>query len=349
MALRLGINLGYWGPDTVNDAGTMRALAVTADRLGYDVAWVAEAYGSAAPTVLGWLAGLTERMALGTAVMQIPARSPAMTAMTAATLDVLCEGRFRLGLGVSGPQVSEGWHGVRFGSPLGRTREYVDIVRMALTRERVSYQGDHYILPLPDGPGKPLKLTISPVQERIPLYLAAVGPKNLELAGEIADGWLGIFVSPSELPGSIQAIAAGCARAGRDPSAVDLVANTPIVIGPDVAECADLLRAHYALYIGGMGARDKNFYHQLATKLGFGTAADEVQDLFLQRRHRDAAAAVPVELIDETALLGPVRRIGTRMAAYAAAGLTTLALSTTEPAVLEPAWQAARDAGLLEE
>src|SRR5512144_481425 len=191
--MRLGVNLGYWGAG--NDHENL-ALAQEADRLGYSSVWAAEAYGSDAATVLAWVAAQTERIDIGSAVFQIPARTPAMTAMTAATLDTLSGGRFRLGLGVSGPQVSEGWHGVRFDKPLGRTREYVAIVRMALRRERVEYSGEHYTLPLPGGPGKPLKLTVHPIREHLPVYLAAVGPRNLELAGEIADGWLAMFFSP---------------------------------------------------------------------------------------------------------------------------------------------------------
>jgi F420-dependent oxidoreductase-like protein len=210
--MRLGLNLGYWGAG--NDADNL-ALAREADRLGYAVCWAAEAYGSDAPTVLAWVAAQTTQIDIGAAVMQIPARSPAMTAMTAATLDVLSGGRFRLGLGVSGPQVSEGWHGVRFDQPLGRTREYVDIVRMALRRDRVQYGGEHFTLPLPDGPGKALQLTVHPVRESIPIYLAAVGPKNLQLAGEIADGWLGLFFSPEHAAVSLDPIRAARAAAGR--------------------------------------------------------------------------------------------------------------------------------------
>src|SRR5207247_2359967 len=190
--MRLGLNLGYWGAG--NDA-TNLALAREADRVGYSVVWAAEAYGSDVVSVLAWVAAQTERIDVGSAIFQIPARTPAMTAMTAATLDLLSGGRFRLGLGVSGPQVSEGWHGVRFASPLARTREYVEIVRTALAREAVSYVGRFHTLPLPDGPGKPLKLMLRPQRERIPLYLAAIGPKNLELAGELADGWLAIFLA----------------------------------------------------------------------------------------------------------------------------------------------------------
>jgi len=191
--MKLGLNLGYWGG---GDHRENLALAREADRLGYSVAWAAEAYGSDAPTVLSWVAAQTTTIDVGSAIMQIPARTPAATAMTAATLDTLSEGRFRLGLGVSGPQVSEGWHGVRFDHPLARTREYVDIVHRALGRERLAYEGDHWTLPLPNGLGKSLRLTVHPIREHIPVYLASIGPKNLELTGEIADGWLGVFFAP---------------------------------------------------------------------------------------------------------------------------------------------------------
>src|SRR5215213_10077904 len=201
--LCLVLSLGYWGAG--NDAENLE-LAREADRLGYSVAWAAEAYGSDAATVLTWVAAQTQRIDVGSAVFQIPARTPAMTAMTAATLDTLSGGRFRLGLGVSGPQVSEGWHGVRFDHPLARTREYVEIVRRTLRRETVSYQGQHFTLPLPDGPGRALKLTVHPVRAEIPLYLAAVGPKNLALTGEIADGWLAIFFSPEHASLSLDTI-----------------------------------------------------------------------------------------------------------------------------------------------
>ncbi|GAA1901679.1 LLM class F420-dependent oxidoreductase [Lapillicoccus jejuensis] len=332
--MRLGINLGYWGSG--NDADNV-LLAQEADRLGYDVAWVAEAYGSDAPTVLSWVGAKTERIGLGAAVMQIPARTPAMTAMTAATLDTLSGGRFHLGLGVSGPQVSEGWHGVPFASPLGRTREYVDIVRAALRRETVAYDGRHFTLPLPDGPGKALKLTVHPVREHIPVYLASVGPKNLELAGEIADGWLAIFFSPEHSGELVESVRTGARRAGKgadggDPLAgFDIVPTVPVVIGDDVQACADQVRAYAALYVGGMGSREKNFYNQLAVRMGFEEAAAEIQDLYLARRHRDAAAAVPFEFLDATALLGPKERIRERVQRYADAGVTTLTVSSTAP------------------
>src|SRR5438552_1328362 len=245
--MRLGINLGYWGAGM--DADNLE-LAREADRLGYSVVWAAEAYGPDAATVLAWVAAQTERIDVGSAIFQIPGRTPALTAMTAATLDTLSGGRFRLGLGVSGPQVSEGWHGVRFDKPLARTREYVDIVRMALRRERLSYAGEHYTLPLPGGPGKALTLTVHPARENIPVYLAAVGPKNLELAGEIADGWLAIFYSPEHAAEGRKHIEAGRAKAGKTMDGFDVVPTAPVVLGDDPAAAADAVRPYTALYVG---------------------------------------------------------------------------------------------------
>lgn len=332
--MRLGLNLGYWDSGRASDvAADHLALAQEADRLGYSVVWAAEAYGSDAVTVLAWIAGQTTSIDVGSAVMQIPARTPAMTAMTAATLDTLSRGRFRLGLGVSGPQVSEGWHGVRFDAPLARTREYVDIVRMALGRQIVEYAGRHYTLPLPDGPGKSLRMTIRPVRDQLPVYLAAVGPKNLQLTGEIADGWLAIFFSPEHAADLVAQLRTGAERRPdwdgvTDPLAgFDIAATVPVVVHDDVATAADALRPYCALYIGGMGSREKNFYHDLACRMGFETAADEVQDLFLALEPRKAAAAVPLEFIDATALLGPPERIRGRLARYADAGVTTLSVT----------------------
>jgi F420-dependent oxidoreductase-like protein len=327
--MELGVNLGYFGMGVDQDNV---AVAQEADGLGDTVAWAAEAYGSDVPTVLAWVGAQTEQIGLGAAVMQIPARTPAMTAMTAATLDTLSGGRFRLGLGVSGPQVSEGWHGVRFESPLGRTREYVDIVRMALRRETVSHQGRHYTLPLPDGPGKALKLTIHPPRTDIPIYLAAVGPKNLELAGEVADGWHAIFFSPEHSGDLVESVAAGRRRAGEGTEAdplegFDIAPAVPVVIADDVQAAADSLRAYAALYVGGMGSREQNFYNRLAVRMGFEEAAAKVQELYLARQHRDAAAAVPFEFIDATALIGPRERIRDRLQRYAEAGVGTLSVA----------------------
>jgi F420-dependent oxidoreductase-like protein len=274
--------------------------------------------------MLSWLAAQTERIELGAAVFQIPARTPAMAAMTAATIDKLSGGRFRLGLGVSGPQVSEGWHGVRFAKPLKRTREYIDIVNLALTRKVVQYDGEFYTLPLPDGPGKALKLILHPVRDHVPVYLAAVGPKNLELAGEIADGWLGIFFAPEYASETLGAIGAGRAKSGKTLDGFEVAVSVPVVFGDDVEMCAELVRTYAALYVGGMGSREQNFYNALATRMGYGEAAKEVQDLYLAKRHRDAAAAVPLEFIDRTSLLGPVERVAERLQAYKEAGVTEI-------------------------
>ena len=327
--MRLGLNLGYWGRG--NDPDNL-VLAQDADRLGYAVVWAAEAYGSDAPTVLAWVGALTEKVDLGAAVMQIPGRTPALTAMTAATIDTLSGGRFRLGLGVSGPQVSEGWHGVRFDAPLTRTREYVDIVRMALRREDVSYHGRYFTLPLPDGPGKALRLTVRPQREHIPVYLAAVGPKNLELTGEIADGWLAIFYSPEHSADLRAGLEVGARRAGKgtpeDPLAgFDIVPTVPVVVTDDLDVGYSITSGYAALYVGGMGSRKQNFYNQLAVRMGFEEAARRVQDLYLAGQSRDAAAAVPREFLDATSLIGPRERIRDRLAAYAESGVTTLTVS----------------------
>jgi F420-dependent oxidoreductase-like protein len=321
VAVKLGLNLGYWGMG--NDADNL-ALAVEADRLGYSVAWVAEAYGSDAVTILAWVAAKTERIDIGSAILQIPARTPAMTAMTAATLDTLSGGRFRLGLGVSGPQVSEGWHGVRFAKPLARTREYVDIVNLALSRKRVRYDGQTYQLPLPDGPGKALHLMVHPVREHIPIYLASVGPKNLELTGEIADGWLGIFFSTRFAAEQLEIIEAGRRKIGATLEGFDVVATAPLVVGDDPVTCAERVRPYAALYVGGMGSREQNFYNDLLVRMGFPDAATVVQDRYLARDYDAAAAAIPAEFVDSTSLLGPPGRLAERMAQYAAAGVTTL-------------------------
>lgn len=229
--MKLGLNLGYFSSaEEIHDA---IELAKAAEGLGYDTAWVAEAYGSDAPTVLAAIATQTSTLEVGSAIMQIPARSAAMTAMTAATLDAISGGRVRLGLGVSGPQVSEGWHGVRYGSPLGRTEEYVAIVRQALSRSRVKFEGKHFTLPLPDGPGKSLMLAIRPVRKEIPIYLAAVGPKNLALTGQIADGWHAIFFDAHTGSEHIETIKTAAVAAGRDPNKIDYAVTVSVAVGQD--------------------------------------------------------------------------------------------------------------------
>lgn len=323
--MRLGLNFGYWGAHPSDNL----SLALEAERLGYHSLWTAEAYGSDAVTPLTWLAAKTERINVGTAVMQMPARTPAMTAMTAATLDLLTGGRFLLGLGVSGPQVVEGWHGVPYGKPLVRTREYVEIVRMILKRERpLEYQGQYYQMPVRGGTGlgKPLKLTVHPLRPDLPIYLAAIGPKNVALAAEIADGWLPVFFSPERASIFREWLEEGFARRkdGKKPEDFDIAPTVSVAMGDDVDACRARLKPHLALYIGGMGARTKNFYNELVRRYGYEEAAERVQELYLSGRRAEAAAAIPDKLVDEVALCGPRERIKERLELWRAAGTKTL-------------------------
>lgn len=320
--MRLGVHIGYWGLGLT--AADQLAIVQEAERLGYDSVWTAEAYGSDAATVLAWLAAGTTTIKLGSAIFQIPARSPAMTAMTAATLDQLSDGRFRLGLGASGPQVAEGWHGQRYGRMLARTRDYVAIVRKALARERLVHDGEALTLPLPNGPGKALKLTIAPVQERIPIYLAAIGPRNTALAGEIADGWLPTFFSPEHVAASRTLLEEGAARAGRSLDGFDIAPSVQVLVTDDLEAARDAMRPFLALYVGGMGSREKNAYNELVQRYGFEDAARTVQDLYLDGKKEAAAAALPDELIDMVSLCGPADRVRERLAVYRDAGVGTL-------------------------
>jgi F420-dependent oxidoreductase-like protein len=320
--VRLGLMLGYFGFGTT--AAEQLALVREAERLGYDSAWAAEAYGSDAATVLGWLAAQTSTIGLGSAIFQIPARSPAMTAMTAATLDQLSAGRFRLGLGLSGPQVAEGWHGQRYDRPLARTRDYLTVVRLALERKRVAYQGETMELPLPDGPGKALKLTITPMQPRLPIYLGAMGPRNLALAGELADGWLGFMYAPEHAAGFRGHLEQGAARAGRVLDGFDVAPTVQVHVGDDVDAARDVMRPFLALYVGGMGSRERNFYNDQARRYGFERQAAEVQEHYLAGRKQEAAAALPAELIDLVTLCGPAGRVRERLAALRESGVGTL-------------------------
>ncbi len=331
--MRLGIMLGY-------AAGTMRLpieLVREADRLGVHAVWAAEAYGSDAISPLAWLGALTENVRLGTAIMQMPARTPANAAMTAMTLQQLSGGRFMMGLGVSGPQVVEGWHGVSYAKPLTRTREYIEIVRMIFERqERLTYQGQIYQLPY-DGPdatglGKPLKSTLEATPD-IPIYLAAIGPKNVSLAAEIADGWLPIFFSPSKYE-SVYAehVQAGLDRASasgkpRRMADFDIAPTVSVMMDDNLDVCYNALRPMLALYIGGMGAKGRNFYHDLAVRYGFESAAHQIQDLYLSGQKGEAMMAVPGELIDEVALVGPRARIKERLADWLAGPATMLNLT----------------------
>ena len=324
--MKLGVHVGYWGLGLTAD--DQLRIVQEAEQLGYESVWTAEAYGSDAATVLAWLAAATRRIKLGSAIFQMPARSAAMTAMTAATLDQLSDGRMLLGIGSSGPQVAEGWHGQRFGQQLQRTREYVAVVRKALARERLEFSGETLELPLPDGPGKALKLTIAPVQEQIPIYLAAIGPKNTTLAGETADGWLPTLLSPEHLGEFRPLLEEGAARVpGKSLEGFDIAPTVNVMISDDVAAARDAMRPFLALYVGGMGSREKNFYNALAVRYGFGDAARSVQDLYLEGRRDEAAAALPDELIDLVTLCGPADRVRERLAVYAAAGVGTLIVS----------------------
>src|SRR5919206_4990679 len=312
--MRLGLHVGYWGLGLTADE--QLELVREAESLGFDSVWAAEAYGSDTATVLAWLAAQTERIRIGSAIFQMPGRSPAMTAMTAATIDNISDGRMILGIGTSGPQVAEGWHGQRFAKPLERTREYVAILRMALARERVEFKGNQYELPLPDGPGKPLKLMIAPVQERIPIYIASIGPKNTQLTGEIADGWLPVFFSPEHVGDSRALLEEGAARAGRDLDGFDMAPNVNVCIDDDVDRARDQMRHFIALYVGGMGSRERNFYNQLVQRYGFEDAAREIQDLYLDGKKDEAAAAGPAGLIDKVTLVGPRDRVRERLGVY---------------------------------
>ncbi|MGZ6709037.1 MAG: LLM class F420-dependent oxidoreductase [Solirubrobacteraceae bacterium] len=323
--MKLGVHIGYWGLGLTRE--DQLEIVQEAERLGYDSVWTAEAYGSDAATILGWIAGQTTRIKIGSAIFQMPARSAAMTAMTAATLDQLSDGRMLLGIGSSGPQVSEGWHGVRFARQLQRTREYITVVRKALARERLEFHGETIDLPLPDGPGKALKLTIAPVQERIPIYLAAIGPKNTELAGEIADGWIPTLLSPEHLPQLRASLDAGAAKAGRSLEGFDIAPTVNVFVTDDLQSARDAMRPFIALYVGGMGSRDKNFYNQLVQRYGFDAAAREVQDLYLAGKRDEAMAALPDELIDLVSLCGPADRVRDRLAAYRDAGVGTLGIT----------------------
>jgi F420-dependent oxidoreductase-like protein len=339
--MRLGVNFGYqdWGRGLAQAVAT----AQEAERLGFHSIWTAEAYGTDCITPIAWMMGQTERINFGSAIMQMPARTPAMTAMTAATLDLMSGNRFLLGLGLSGPQVVEGWHGQPYGKPLGKTREYVDIVQTILRREApLEHHGPHYDIPYTGadatGLGKSLKIIVHPNRADIPVYLAAIGPKNVELCAEIADGWLPIFFSPYRFRETYgPAVDAGFEKAGDGKSLADFdVAPTAtVIVGDDLDQLRGFVKPMVALYVGGMGARGKNFYNDLACRYGFEAAAKEIQDLYLDGKKREATAAVPDELVDEIALVGPRERIADRFAAWQESGITTLIMSAQQPEALQ--------------
>ena len=330
--MRLGLNLGYWGSAPVDNV----ALAQEADRLGFHSLWTAEAYGSDAVSPLVWLAAKTEKINVGTAIMQMTARVPAMTAMTAATIDLLTGGRMLVGIGASGPQVVEGWHGVPYGKPVTRAREYVEIMRAIWKREApLEHHGEHYDIPCAGGSGlgKPLKLIAHPLRSSIPIYLAAIGPKNVALAAEIADGWLPIFFSPDRTDVYREWLDEGFAKAGNGKTMTngfDIAPTVTIALGDDVGACRDALKPNLALYVGGMGARDKNFYFNLACRYGFEAEANQIQDFYLSGKKKEAIAAVPDALVDEISLCGPRERIADRLAAWKDCGITTMICGTSD-------------------
>ena len=324
--LKLGLNTGYW---TAGPPPGIDETVAEAEKLGFDSLWTAEAYGSDVLTPLAWWGASTTSLRLGTALVQMSARTPAATAMAAMTMDHLSGGRFILGIGVSGPQVVEGWYGQPFAKPLARTREYVSIVRDIVAREdRVTAPGPHYPLPYPDGTGlgKPLKSTLHPVRNEIPIFLGAEGPKNVALAGELCDGWLALFFSPKHEAFYRDALAEGFAREGARRSFDDfeVAATVPLIVHDDVEQAADMLRPMYALYFGGMGARGRNFHHDVAVRLGYADEAKEIQDLYLDGKKDDAAAAVPTQLVEELALIGPVDKVRHDLEAWRESIATTL-------------------------
>ena len=330
--MRLGLNLGYFGAAAPSQTVP---LVQHAESLGYHSVWTAEAYGSDAVVPLTWVAAHTEKIGLGTAILQMPGRTPANTAMTAATLDLLSGGRVLLGLGLSGPQVVEGWHGQAYGKPLVKTREYVEIVRTILERERpLEHHGPHYDIPYSGddatGLGKPLKLIIHPVRSDVPIYLAAIGPKNVALAAEIADGWLPIFFAPDRFAETY-----GESFGSTDLERFDVAPTVTVVLGDDVDACRSMVKPALALYIGGMGARGRNFYNDLACRYGYEGAAKTIQDLYLDGKKREATAAVPDELVDEVALCGPKERIGELLESWHKAPVTTLIVATAQPEALD--------------
>jgi F420-dependent oxidoreductase-like protein len=325
--MKLGVHIGYWGMGLTSE--DQLKIVQEAEQLGYDSVWAAEAYGSDTASVLGWLAGQTSRIRLGSGIFQMPARSAAMTAMTAATIDQLSGGRMLLGIGSSGPQVAEGWHGQRFAHQLQRTRDYVAVIRMALARERLEFHGETLELPLPDGPGKALKLTIAPVQERIPIYLAAIGPKNTALAGEIADGWIPTLFSPEHVSELRPLLEEGAARSGRSLEGFDIAPTVNVFVTDDLEAARNSMRPFIALYVGGMGSRKQNFYNQLVQRYGFEDAAQRIQALYLEGKRDEAMAAIPDELIDTVSICGPPDAVRERLAVYRDAGVGTLGVTPT--------------------
>jgi len=332
VGLKLGLNTGYWASGPPSPAAL--AAVKEAERLGFDSIWTSEAYGSDALTPLAWWGAQTERVRLGTAIMQMSARRPAAAAMAAMTMDHLSGGRFVLGLGVSGPQVVEGWYGEPFAKPLARTREYVGIVRDAVARRApVASDGPHYPLPVSGregitGLGKPLKSTLHPLRERLPICLGAEGPKNIALTAEIADGWLALFYSPHHDAELYRpCLEEGFARRERPHDDFEIHASIPFIVHDDVEQAADMIRPRFALYFGGMGARSMNFHREVPVRMGYEAEARRIQELYLEGRKDEAAAAVPTKLIEQLALIGPADKIRHDLEAWRESSVTSLLIA----------------------
>jgi F420-dependent oxidoreductase-like protein len=327
MALKLGLNLGYWG---IGPTGEDAVEAVqAAERAGFESVWVAESYGSDAVSVLAWLVPHTEKVNLGAAIMQVPARPPAAAAMAGATIDKLSGGRFLFGFGPSGPQVSEGWYGVPYAKPWGRTREYVEVVREIVAREGpLQHEGQHYQLPLPGGEGKALKLNFHPERSRIPVFLGAIGRKSVELAAEIADGWIPIFFSVDAFEQTWgEHLEAGFAKGGRERGDLEVSPSLQVAIDGDQEAASSAVKAGLVLYFGGMGSRKTNFYVDLAHRFGFGEVADEVQRRFQDGDRAGAFEAMPDEIVEATSLVGSEAEVAERIERFRGAGIDRLIVS----------------------
>ncbi len=327
MSLKLGVNLGYWG---IGPAGEEAAeLVLAAEGMGYESVWAAESYGSDVVSVLAWLAARTEKINLGAAIMQVPARPPAAAAMAGATIDKLSGGRFLFGFGPSGPQVSEGWYGVPYAKPWGRTREYIEVVREIVAREGpVDHQGEHYTLPLPGGEGKPLKLNFHPLRNEIPVFVGAIGRKSVEMAAEICDGWIPIFFSVDAFEQTWgEHLEAGFAKGGRQRSDLEVSPSLQVAIDGDLEAAKNVVKAGLVLYFGGMGSRKTNFYVDLAHRFGFGEVADEVQKRFQDGDRGDAFEAMPDEIVEATSLVGTEAEVAERIERFRGAGIDRLICS----------------------
>jgi F420-dependent oxidoreductase-like protein len=334
--MKLGLQMGYWGAGP--SAGALD-LVLEAERLGFDSVWTAESWGSDALTPLAWWGSRTSTIRLGTDLIQLSARQPTATAMAALTLDHLSGGRFVLGLGVSGPQVVEGWYGMPFPKPLARTREYVSIIRQVLAREeRVTSPGPHYPLPYPGGLGlgKPLRSIVHPLRADIPIILGAEGPKNVALAAEIADGWFPIFYSAQHEQMYLDSLQEGWGRPGarRRSDEFEILPTVTVVIDDEVERAADAIKPQIALYVGGMGAREMNFHFDVFCRLGHEAAATKIQELYLDGQKDDAVAAVPREMVEEIALIGPKEKIRDDLEAWKASRVTTMLVGAHDPNVM---------------